>query len=204
MLDVALIIFDCDGVLVDSEPLAHALLTRALRPYTGNAESLSAACTGRSYPDTQRFINARVDVPLPSDFWGALQAATLKSLATDLRPDPELRALLAGLQQPFCVASSGAHDKIRLSLRAANLLDLFEGQIFSAEDVARGKPAPDVFLLAAERNLVDPSQCLVIEDSGPGVAAGQAAGMTTLQYLPGGDGKQANQIQQLSELLQWL
>lgn len=204
MLDVALIIFDCDGVLVDSEPLAHALLTRALRPYTGNAESLSAACTGRSYPDTQRFINARVDVPLPSDFWGALQAATLKSLATDLRPDPELRALLAGLQQPFCVASSGAHDKIRLSLRAANLLDLFEGQIFSAEDVARGKPAPDVFLLAAERNLVDPSQCLVIEDSGPGVAAGQAAGMTTLQYLPGDDGKQEYQIQQLSELLQWL
>jgi HAD superfamily hydrolase (TIGR01509 family) len=91
-----------------------------------------------------------------------------------------------------------------LSLRAANLLDLFEGQIFSAEDVAQGKPAPDVFLLAAKHNIVDPSQCLVIEDSGPGVAAGQAAGMTTLQYLPGGDGKQANQIQQLSELLQWL
>ena len=204
MLEVALIIFDCDGVLVDSEPLAHALLTRALRPYTGNAEALSAACTGRSYPDTQGFINAEVDVPLPSDFWGALQAATLKSLATDLRPDPKLRALLAGLQRPFCVASSGAHDKIRLSLRAANLLDLFEGQIFSAEDVAHGKPAPDVFLLAAERNQVAPSQCLVIEDSGPGVAAGQAAGMTTLQYLPGGDGKQENQIQQLSELLQWL
>ena len=141
---------------------------------------------------------------MPPEFWDALQAETLKSLATDLLPDPELRALLAGLQRPFCVASSGAHDKIRLSLRAANLLDLFEGQIFSAEDVAQGKPAPDVFLLAAKHNIVDPSQCLVIEDSGPGVAAGQAAGMTTLQYLPGGDGKQADQIQQLSELLQWL
>ena len=204
MPNIDLIIFDCDGVLVDSEPLAHALLTQALRPYCGYAESLSAACTGRSYPDTQQFINARLDAALPPEFWDALQAETLKSLATDLLPDPKLRALLAGLQRPFCVASSGAHDKIRLSLRAANLLDLFEGQIFSAEDVAQGKPAPDVFLLAAKHNIVDPSQCLVIEDSGPGVAAGQAAGMTTLQYLPGVDGKQANQIQQLSELLQWL
>ena len=204
MPNIDLIIFDCDGVLVDSEPLAHALLSQALRPYCVDAESLSAACTGRSYPDTQQFINARLDAPLPADFWDVLQVATLKSLATDLLPDPELRALLAGLQRPFCVASSGAHDKIRLSLRAANLLDLFEGQIFSAEDVAQGKPAPDVFLLAAKHNIVDPSQCLVIEDSGPGVAAGQAAGMTTLQYLPGGDGKQANQIQQLSELVQWL
>ena len=204
MPNIDLIIFDCDGVLVDSEPLAHALLTQALRPYCGYAESLSAACTGRSYPDTQQFINARLDAALPPEFWDALQAETLKSLATDLLPDPKLRALLAGLQRPFCVASSGAHDKIRLSLRAANLLDLFEGQIFSAEDVAQGKPAPDVFLLAAKHNIVAPSQCLVIEDSGPGVAAGQAAGMTTLQYLPGVDGKQANQIQQLSELLQWL
>jgi HAD superfamily hydrolase (TIGR01509 family) len=204
MPNIDLIIFDCDGVLVDSEPLAHALLTQALRPYCVDAESLSAACTGRSYPDTQQFINAQLDAPLPPEFWDALQAETLKSLATDLLPDPELRALLAGLQRPFCVASSGAHDKIRLSLRAANLLDLFEGQIFSAEDVAQGKPAPDVFLLAAKHNIVDPSQCLVIEDSGLGVAAGQAAGMTTLQYLPGGDGKQADQIQQLSELLQWL
>ena len=204
MPNIDLIIFDCDGVLVDSEPLAHALLTQALRPYCVDAESLSAACTGRSYPDTQQFINARLDAPLPPDFWDVLQVATLKSLATDLLPDPELRALLARLQRPFCVASSGAHSKIRLSLRAANLLDLFEGQIFSAEDVAQGKPAPDVFLLAAKHNIVDPSQCLVIEDSGPGVAAGQAAGMTTLQYLPGGDGKQADQIQQLSELLQWL
>ena len=204
MPNIDLIIFDCDGVLVDSEPLAHALLTQALRPYCVDAESLSAACTGRSYPDTQQFINAQLDAPLPPEFWDALQAETLKSLATDLLPDPELRALLAGLQRPFCVASSGAHDKIRLSLRAANLLDLFEGQIFSAEDVAQGKPAPDVFLLAAKHNIVDPSQCLVIEDSDPVVAAGQAAGMTTLQYLPWGDGKQANQIQQLSELLQWL
>ena len=204
MPNIDLIIFDCDGVLVDSEPLAHALLTQALRPYCVDAESLSAACTGRSYPDTQQFINAQLDAPLPPEFWDALQAETLKSLATDLLPDPELRALLAGLQRPFCVASSGAHDKIRLSLRAANLLDLFEGQIFSAEDVAQGKPAPDVFLLAAKHNIVDPSQCLVIEDSGPGVAAGQAAGMTTPQYLPGGGGKQANQIEQLSELVQWL
>ncbi|MCH9820075.1 MAG: HAD-IA family hydrolase [Gammaproteobacteria bacterium] len=204
MPNIDLIIFDCDGVLVDSEPLAHTLLAQALRPYCVDAESLSAACTGRSYPDTQQFINARLDAALPPEFWDALQAETLKSLATDLLPDPKLRALLAGLQRPFCVASSGAHDKIRLSLRAANLLDLFEGQIFSAEDVAQGKPAPDVFLLAAKHNIVDPSQCLVIEDSGPGVAAGQAAGMTTLQYLPGVDGKQANQIQQLSELLQWL
>lgn len=204
MPGIHLIIFDCDGVLVDSEPLAHALLSRALLPYAGDAEALASACVGRSFADTREFINARVDLPLPPNFWDALQAATLKSLETDLLPDPELRALLAGLQHPFCVASSGAHDKIRLSLRTANLLDLFEGQIFSAEDVARGKPAPDVFLLAAQHNSVQPWQCLVIEDSGPGVAAGQAAGMTTLQYLPGGDGKRENEIQHLSQLKQWL
>lgn len=204
MTEVALIIFDCDGVLVDSEPLAHALLSHALRSHSGEAESLAEACIGRSYPDIQRFINAHLDAPLPAGFWDALQQATLRSLQKDLRPDPELRALLTGLQGPFCVASSGTHDKIRLSLRAANLLDLFEGQIFSAEDVARGKPAPDVFLLAAKHNAVDPAQCLVIEDSNPGVAAGQAAGMITLQYLPRGDGGQVNEIQQLRQLLRWL
>ena len=88
MPNIDLIIFDCDGVLVDSEPLAHALLTQALRPYCVDAESLSAACTGRSYPDTQQFINAQLDAPLPPEFWDALQAETLKSLATDLLPDP--------------------------------------------------------------------------------------------------------------------
>lgn len=205
MPNIALIIFDCDGVLVDSEPLVHKLLSRALLPYfKDQAETIATACIGRSYSDIQRFITEQSVLPLPTGFWDRLQQATLAALPLELHPDSDLRSLLEALSLPFCVASSGAHEKIRLSLQAANLLDLFEGQIFSAEDVAHGKPAPDVFLLAAKHNVVNPSQCLVIEDSGPGVEAGHAAGMTTLHYLPRGDGGQANQIQQLSQLLQWL
>ena len=205
MSDIALIIFDCDGVLVDSEPLAHKLLSRALLPYfKAQAAPLATACVGRAYPDIQRFINAQAASPLPAGFWDQLQQATLVALQADLLPDPDLRSLLEALPLPFCVASSGAHEKIRLSLQAVHLLDLFEGQIFSAEDVARGKPAPDVFLFAAQQNRVNPSNCLVIEDSNPGVEAGRAAGMTTLQYLPNSDSSQRNQIQALRQLLQWL
>ena len=205
MSDIALIIFDCDGVLVDSEPLAYNLLSQALTPYfSDQSATMALACIGRSYPDIQRFINNQTASPLPAGFWDRLQQATLAALQTQLRPDPSLRSLLTRLPQPFCVASSGAHSKIRLSLQAANLLDLFEGQIFSAEDVAHGKPAPDVFLLAANQNRVNPADCLVIEDSGPGVEAGRAAGMTTLHFVPTGDGAQPNQIQQLTQLLRWL
>ncbi|HTE39573.1 MAG TPA: HAD family hydrolase, partial [Steroidobacteraceae bacterium] len=100
-----------------------------------------------------------------------------EALRTQIRPIPGIAATLSALSLPYCVASSGDHEKIRLTLGATGLLSLFEGRIFSVVDVERPKPAPDVFLLAARRLGVEPSRCVVIEDTPTGVRAAVAAGM---------------------------
>src|SRR5690606_37851719 len=88
---------------------------------------------------------------------------------------------------PFVVASNGKHEKMRKTLGMTGLLPLFEGRLFSATDVAMGKPAPDLFLLAAERMGIDPGQCVVVEDSSSGASAACAAGMALVGYCPGDD-----------------
>jgi len=205
MTDVALIIFDCDGVLVDSEPVAHTILCSYLEPYLG-AESVAIAdrCVGRSYADCQRLIESIVDEPLDDIFWNDLQEQTLLTLKTTLKPDVKLRGLLESLPVPFCVASSGTHDKIRMVLGRVGVLDLFEGRIFSAEDVEVGKPEPDLFLRAADRCNAIPEACLVVEDSGPGLQAAVSAGMQPCHYAPGIPDCSPNQINELAQLVRWL
>ena len=200
-----LIIFDCDGVLVDSEPLANGLLEAALLPYFGrDAKRMTENSIGRSFADIRQQIEQRLPDELPQDFWTQLQSNTLSALSDTLQPDPALRGLLEGLTVPICVASSGSHEKIRTSLAAAQLLDLFDRAIFSAEDVVRGKPAPDLFLLAAQRHHVSHQDCLVIEDSIPGLEAARAAGMTALHFVPNEFHLEPGQINQLHTLTEHL
>jgi HAD superfamily hydrolase (TIGR01509 family) len=180
---VALVILDCDGVLVDSEPLSNRALSEALTaagmPMTPH-ETVEAFL-GRSWMSCEEIIRARFgDVPdgLQTDYRQRMAAA----FRTDLRPVRGIEAALDALEHPTCVASSGPHAKMELSLGLTGLWERFEGRIFSAWDVPRGKPAPDLFLHAAAAMGAQPAGCVVVEDSPVGVEAARAAGMRVLGY----------------------
>ena len=175
-----LIIFDCDGVLVDSEPLANQIFIDMVAYYGVHLDPdwLFAHFVGRALVDNIRHIRDDFGVTLPEDFAERYRAATRKQLAEQVQPVAGIETLLDSLTVPYCVASSGRHDKIRTTLGATGLLPRFSDRMFSAFDVAAPKPAPDVFLLAARTMQVAPEHCLVIEDSPSGVRAGVAAGMT--------------------------
>jgi beta-phosphoglucomutase-like phosphatase (HAD superfamily) len=192
-LNVAAVIFDCDGVLVDSELLAGPILA-ALLTELGLATTLADVdrdFKGRSWEDGLALIEARLGRPpwpdLRERYRARLFAAFDDRLGAVAGVAQALDAIdAAGL--PRCVASSGDHERIRRGLRAGGLLDRFpDAAIFSADDVAHGKPAPDLFLHAAARMGFDPAATAVVEDSPAGVAAGVAAGMTVLGYAAASD-----------------
>lgn len=182
-----LIIFDCDGVLVDSEVIScrvHAdVLTRHGYPIT--AEQVFARFLGRSALAASREVEAELGRALPDNFDAELKAALLHELATTLQAMPHVAATLANLSLPVCVASSGTPDKIDTSLTRTSLRGRFAPHIFSATEVRNGKPAPDLFLFAASRMGAMPQRCLVIEDSVPGVRAARAAEMTVFGFHGG-------------------
>jgi HAD superfamily hydrolase (TIGR01509 family) len=182
-MDFDLVIFDCDGVLIDSELLACRILAECL------AESGVAISTdevmeryiGISWADMLADMEKRrVTLPVELDeryrrrYWPALKA--------HLKPVSGVTAVIDGLRCKSCVASSGRPDRIKFALSLVGLYDRFRPNVFSAVEVARGKPAPDLFLHAAERMSVAPADCLVVEDSVPGIAAARAAGMTALGF----------------------
>ncbi|MGW6690867.1 HAD family hydrolase [Streptomyces sp. NPDC054961] len=184
---IELVIFDCDGVLVDSERIAVrvqvAVGAELGWPLT-EAEVMDRF-VGRSNASIGEQIAAR----LGSDRAVAWQARfeQLHRLAVDaeLTPVDGIHEALAALTLPTCVASSGSHEKMRHTLGHTGIHAHFEGRIFSADEVAHGKPAPDLFLHAAQRMGVDPSACVVVEDSKYGVQAARAAGMRSLGYAGG-------------------
>lgn len=182
-----LIIFDCDGVLVDSEVIScrvHAqVLTRHGYPIT--AEQVFARFLGRSALAASREVEAELGRALPDDFDTQLKAALFEEFAVSLQAVPHVAEALAAIATPVCVASSGTPDKIRTSLTHTGLLPHLAPHIFSATQVAHGKPAPDLFLFAAAQMGATPSYCLVIEDSVPGVTAARAAGMTAFGFSGG-------------------
>jgi HAD superfamily hydrolase (TIGR01509 family) len=182
-----LVIFDCDGVLVDSEVIscrAHAeTLTRHGYPIT--AEQVLVRFLGVSDREARQSIEREIDRKLPDDFEQQVKAATLKFYEGDLQAIAHVGDAIGAIRLPKCVASSGTPEKIRHGLTCAGLYDQLAPHIFSATQVDRGKPAPDLFLFAAEQMKVQPAQCLVIEDSVPGVAGGRAAGMTVLGFHGG-------------------
>ena len=182
-----LIIFDCDGVLVDSEVIAcraHAsTLNRHGYPIT--EDQVFDRFLGRSLRQANLEIEAELGRSLPVDFSTQLLDELYRSFAAELEAVPHIHATLDTIAQPVCVASSGTHERMRISLGRAGLYDRFAPHIFSATQVRNGKPAPDLFLFAAEQMAMSPKQCLVIEDSAPGIAAALAAGMTVLGFYGG-------------------
>lgn len=178
------VLFDCDGVLVDSEPIANRILAEMLTdaglPYT--AERSVERFVGRSMASCMKLIEEELGGPAPRGFAEEYQRRTFEAFLEELRPVPGVVNVLDGLRWPACVASSGDHDKLRTTLSRTGLYPRFQGRIFSATEVARGKPHPDLFLYAAERMGVEPHRCAVVEDSVYGVEAGCAAGMTVFGY----------------------
>ncbi|HZH51400.1 MAG TPA: HAD-IA family hydrolase [Microvirga sp.] len=182
-----LLIFDCDGVLVDSEPLScridAEILTRLGIPYT--ADEIARSFVGVSQKDMIARIEAERGVTLPDDIGDQINQAIFARFETDLRPIEGVRDAILALPYRRCVASSSLPQRIALSLRVTGLADLFDN-VFSATEVPRGKPAPDLFLHAAARMSTAPADCLVIEDSLAGVQAARAAGMRVIGFTGGG------------------
>jgi HAD superfamily hydrolase (TIGR01509 family) len=182
-----LIIFDCDGVLVDSEVIscrAHAdTLTRY--GYSITADQVLERFLGRSMRQANLEIEAELGRSLPENFPSEVYAEIFRLFAVSLEATPYIVETLDTIAQPVCVASSGPPEKISASLNRVGLYDRFAPHIFSAVQVKHGKPAPDLFLFAAEQMAMSPKQCLVIEDSAAGIAAARAAGMTVLGFHGG-------------------
>ena len=194
-MNADLLIFDMDGVLVDSELLANTVFAAHLRPYGlhWSPEETMANLSGLSLPDCMVRLRERHGVTLPPDFIDTLQAETFQRLRVSLLPIPHVRAALTALPQPRCLASSSEPAKIELSLSVTDLGGFFAPEHrFSAHMVPRGKPHPDLFLHAAARCGADPGRCIVIEDSPYGARAAAAAGMRALGFALGRkDGGQA-------------
>jgi HAD superfamily hydrolase (TIGR01509 family) len=182
-----LIIFDCDGVLVDSEVIscrAHAeTLTRHGYPIT--ADQVLRRFLGVSDREARLIVEAELGRSLPEDFEAQMKQAALQRYASDLGAIPYIGEAIAAIDLPKCVASSGTPEKIRHGLSCAGLYDLLAPHIFSATQVKRGKPAPDLFLFAAVQMKAAPERCIVIEDSLPGVTGARAAGMVVLGFHGG-------------------
>ncbi len=182
-----LVIFDCDGVLVDSELIfARVLgecLTEAACP--ASAEEALILGFGRNRDTLTAAVEARFGRSLPGGFFEAMRARTALVLEQELAAMPGVVELLAGMPEPRCVASNGHLARVRERLALTGLLELFDPHVFSAIQVAAGKPAPDLFLFAAGRLGVVPPDCLVIEDSLAGVEAARAAGMAVVGFCGG-------------------
>ena len=186
------VIFDCDGTLVDSEPLARTAWERVLAPhgYTVTDADLQAS-VGLPYPRVHAYFAERVALPPADRFWTDLSTELFALLDAELTPFDDAVTAARELRErgvPVAVASSSPRERLHRTLARAGLLDAFDVSI-AGDEIEHGKPAPDMFLAAAERLGVVPADCVAIEDSPPGVAAANAAGMTTLAIcrVPGSE-----------------
>ncbi|MBN3899255.1 MAG: HAD family hydrolase [Nostoc sp. NOS(2021)] len=183
-MQTELVIFDCDGVLVDSEVLGNRVLVEFVAEF-GLAIKLEEAILlfkGCKMADCVAVIEQRLGKKMPQDFVTQLRIRTAEAFERELLPVEGIEAALDKINLPICVASSGPPEKIKLALRVTNLLPRFEGRIFSSYQIGSWKPAPDLFLYAAKKMEVQAASCTVVEDSVLGVRAGVAAGMRVLGY----------------------
>jgi HAD superfamily hydrolase (TIGR01509 family) len=186
-LGAPLLIFDCNGVLVDSEAIAATVAADELTRvgFTIAPEVVARFFAGRRPIDMLADIEAATGRKLPPNFPAVLASATLRRLRAELRPTAHMEYALTWLRGPKCVASSAPLDRVRVSLESTGLLRFFDPYLFSASDVPRGKPSPDLFLHAAAKMHATPSNCVVVEDSPAGVAAATAAGMIPIGFIGG-------------------
>lgn len=182
-----MIIFDCNGVLVDSESLVTQVLAEEFRRvgFSLTPEVVARFFVGRRLADVVQEVEKAAGRPLPPDFAGQVSRALLARFQTDLRATPHAAQTLAWLRGPKCVASSSNLDRIHATLETAGLIRFFGPYLFSASQVRRGKPAPDLFLHVAHMMFVGPQDCIVVEDSPVGVMAAVAAGMRAIGFVGG-------------------
>ncbi|MGW8380970.1 HAD family hydrolase [Streptomyces sp. ODS28] len=210
-----LVIFDNDGVLVDSEPLSNRILAGYLTElgHPTSYEDSLRDYMGAAVHRVHDLVHERSGRKLPEDFDEVFHARVFEAFRRELMPVAGVAEVLDKLDAdeiPYCVGSSGSHERIRVALRKTGLYDRFgERRIFSSEDVGRGKPAPDLFLHAARQMGVPAERCAVVEDSPLGVRAARDAGMdvyaftamTPAERLPGANGY-FERMPELPELLQ--
>lgn len=187
---VELVIFDCDGVLVDTERISVRLEVQLLAElgWDLTEAEIVERFVGVSDAAMRLAIEEQLGRALPADWDAQVTPRYRAALEAELQAvDGVIEACdaIAAAGIASCVASSGSHDKIRFTLGHTGLYERFRGRIFTAAEVAHGKPAPDLFLYAAAQLGVPPVRCAVVEDSRPGVAAAVAAGMLALAYAGG-------------------
>ncbi|MER9232705.1 HAD family hydrolase [Mesorhizobium sp. M0622] len=182
-----LVIFDCDGVLVDSEMLSVSALLEMIT-LAGGTVSEDAAYEhflGKSMKSVREILGSDFGLEITDQHLTEMRAELMRRFREELKPMPGVALVLPRLGVPCCVASSGTLERIRYALEVTGLLGLLEPYLFSAAMVARGKPAPDLFLHAAAKMGAAPQNCLVVEDSPAGIAAARAAGMRVLAFTGG-------------------
>ncbi len=197
-----LVIFDCDGVLVDSEIISAQVTSDCLKEigieisagyfletYRGKsvADCILMITDELSSQDSWKSLNDAEKAERGAEFWRHVQLQTLVVCEQQLEPIKGIMPVLDYLRDndiPFCVASNGKHEKMRMTLAKTNIMPYVQGRVFSFEDVTRGKPAPDLFLHAANTLNVAPATAIVVEDSLTGIQAALAAGMRPLGYCP--------------------
>jgi len=181
-----LIIFDCDGVLVDSERVANEVFARVLDEVCGlqfTLDDMFDTFVGHSRAQCLQKIEAMIGVPPPAELDLRYQRDINEALEKTVQAIDGIETVLEALSLPCCVASSGSHDKMKMTLGKTGLMRFFDGNIFSTSDVARGKPHPDIYLHAAlAMGAADPARCLVVEDSPIGVTGAVAAGMRVFGF----------------------
>jgi HAD superfamily hydrolase (TIGR01509 family) len=181
------VIFDCNGVLVDSETLATATVSHEFMRagFALTPDVVARYFTGRRPADMFAEVEAASGRKLPANFAATVARATLQRFRAELRATRNMAHALSWLRGPKCVASSSSLDRIRATLETTDLIRFFDPYLFSASDVRHGKPAPDLFLHVAAKMHKQPAECIVVEDSPVGVAAGVAAGMTVIGFVGG-------------------
>lgn len=184
-----MVIFDCNGVLVDSESIASAVLAEAFASVgiRITPETVARRFHGRRPADIFNAVESATGKKLPTGFSADVAERTLRRIRMELRPIAHAAHALTWVRGPKAVASSSPIDRIRTSLEVTGLLGFFSERLFSASEVAKGKPAPDLFLRVAAHLRVDPAECIVVEDSAAGVSAAAAAGMTPIGFVGGSD-----------------
>ena len=182
------VIFDCDGVLVDSEELSGRVMLEVLaeRGLALGPEEADAAFLGHTLPACVGIAERMRGGPLGDDFLLELERRSRAVFESELRPVPGVLAVLESLPVAASVASNSSRAGLARKLRLTGLERFFAGRLYSFEDVARPKPHPDMYLLAARRAGLESGECLVVEDSVTGVDAARAAGMRVLGFAPRG------------------
>ena len=207
-----LVIFDCDGVLVDSEIIINRIFSEMLTEvgFPITYAEMTRQFKGKSLKTCLEIIEQSYRKPLPKNFIERCKEREFAVFQQELQPVSGITEILEQITLPKCVASNSSHRHIQLVLKLTGLLHLFYGKLYSADDVERPKPFPDVYLYAAQQMNTNPQHCVVIEDSVPGVQAGYAAGMTVFGYAHHNDDTALavagakivfNDMQQLSQLL---